>query len=67
MKRASYLHGLTTDHHHGLVFCSRLKKGISKSIDIKRLKQYADWFWKVDLIHHFEAEEKYLRSIPLLG
>ncbi len=60
MKRASYLHGLTSDHHHGLVFCSRLKKGVAKNIEINRLKEYSYWFWQTDLLHHFEIEEKYL-------
>lgn len=60
MKRASYLHGLTSDHHHGLVFCSRLKKGVAKNIEINRLKEYSYWFWQTDLLHHFETEEKYL-------
>jgi hypothetical protein len=63
VKRASYLHGLTSDHHHGLVFCSRLKKGIAHKVEIRRLKQYSDWFWQTDLHHHFETEEKYLLFI----
>lgn len=60
MKRASYLHGLTSDHHHGLVFCTRLKKGIAQNIQPHRLKEYVEWFWQTDLQHHFETEEKYL-------
>lgn len=65
MKRATFLHSFTSDHHHGLVFCSRLKRGIAKNIAPERLKNYINWFWNTELKEHFEMEEKYL--IPILG
>lgn len=50
------------EHHHGLVFCSRLQKinAVSNSI----LKSYINEFWDLYLLGHFDNEEKLL--LPLM-
>lgn len=65
IKRTEYLKHLSRDHHHGLLLCWKIKTGFSKGVASQRIKAYADWFYKVHLIPHFEAEEKYV--FPVLG
>lgn len=54
---------LSRDHHHGLLFCWKIRKGFSNHIPPDRMKKYADWFWETYLQAHFMAEEKYIFSI----
>lgn len=63
IKRKKALQGLSREHHHGLLLCWKIRKGISKDIDMDRIKGYADWFYKAHLISHFEMEEKYIFPI----
>ena len=65
IQRSEYLKPLSRDHHHGLLLCWKIKTGFSKGVATDRIKTYADWFYKVYLIPHFEAEEKYV--FPILG
>lgn len=50
------------EHHHGLVFCSRLKKTNQASDSV--IKSYVNEFWDNYLLEHFKNEEKLF--IPLL-
>lgn len=51
------------DHHQGLMFCWKIKRGFENGVNIDRMKQYADWFWENHLVPHFDAEEGYLFPI----
>ena len=51
------------DHHQGLMFCWKIKRGFEENVDLSRMKRYADWFWEKHLVPHFDAEEGYLFPI----
>lgn len=65
IKRAKELVQLSRDHHHALVLCWKIRAGISKNIDVNRIRRYVDWFYTEYLAKHFEFEEKFV--FPLLG
>jgi hemerythrin-like domain-containing protein len=65
IKRIEPLIPLSREHHHGLLLCWKIKKGISKGISLERIKAYTDWFYQNHLLPHFEVEEKYV--FPILG
>ena len=54
---------ISREHHHGLLLCWKIRNGLKKKIDPKRIKIYTDWFWQTYLIQHFEIEEKYIFSV----
>ena len=60
IKRSEYLKELSRDHHHGLLFCWEIKQGISKKIEIERLRKYVYYFWISHLKEHFREEEELL-------
>ena len=60
IKRNNSLKPLSRDHHHGLLLCWKIRTGLSKKIEPKRIMQYADWFYQHHLKPHFEIEERYL-------
>lgn len=63
--RSEYLKPLSRDHHHGLLLCWKIRTGLKKDIDLRRINAYTDWFFKTSLLPHFNAEEQFL--FPLLG
>lgn len=63
IKRTPELKPFSHDHHHGLLLCWKIKTGMVKNIELKRIKEYVDWFYKNHLQEHFELEEKYIFSI----
>ncbi|NDP27754.1 MAG: hemerythrin domain-containing protein [Flavobacterium sp.] len=63
IKRSEFLKPLSIEHHHGLLFCWKIRAGIKKDVEISRIKKYADWFYQNYLIPHFEVEEKYVFTI----
>lgn len=63
IKRSESLKPLSREHHHGLLFCWKIRAGIQKNIEVSRIKKYADWFYQYHLIPHFEVEEKYVFPI----
>ena len=63
IKRSEFLKPLSIEHHHGLLFCWKIRAGIKKKVEISRIKKYADWFYQNYLIPHFEVEEKYVFTI----
>lgn len=64
-KRHKALQPLSREHHFGLLLCYRIKMGFRYQIATKRIKTYADWFYKTHLIPHFEMEENHI--FPILG
>lgn len=55
IKRNENLVVFSHEHHHGLVFCSRLKKAQNTSESI--LCDFVQNFWENNLSGHFEQEE----------
>ena len=56
---------LSREHHHALLLCWKIRNGLSKGIVPERIKNYASWFSKTQLLPHFEMEERLL--FPMLG
>ncbi len=65
LKRIEVLKPFSMEHHQSLLFCWKIKMGLSKNISIDRLKSYSLWFYNTQIITHFEEEDKYL--FPILG
>lgn len=63
LKRHIALQPLSRQHHFGLLFSWKLRKGFAKNIDISRLQDYAKWFFKTEIEPHFDDEEKYVFPI----
>ncbi|WP_348813822.1 hemerythrin domain-containing protein [Flavobacterium maritimum] len=63
LKRAPELQPLSHDHHHGLQLCWKIRTGLAKKVDPKRIKAHTDWFFSSYLKPHYELEEKYLFPI----
>ena len=62
-KRHKALQPLSREHHHGLLLSWKIRSGFSKNIDPKRIRVYADWFFKNHLVPHFEIEEAHIFTI----
>ncbi len=60
IKRAEALKPLSREHHHGLLFCWKIRQGFQNNVSTERIKSYVDWFWETHLKSHFEAEEMYV-------
>jgi len=65
IKRSKTLYPLSHEHHQGLLLCWKIRSGYKKSIQIERIKAYTDWFYKNNLLPHFNLEENFI--FPLLG
>ena len=64
MKRHENLQPLSRQHHHELLACLLLKKGIQKEADLPEMQAFTRQFWNNDLAQHVKSEENTL--IPLL-
>lgn len=65
LKRHEALKPLSRQHHFGLLFSWKLRKGFRENIAIDRLKDYADWFFTQEIEPHFKLEENHV--FPVLG
>ena len=65
LKRHPALKPLSKDHHHGLLLCWKIREGRKKQISDERIKAYTDYFFKSQLVPHFQFEEEEL--FVLLG
>lgn len=63
MKKTEILSPLNYEYNQALVFCRNIRRGISLSVEPKRMKSYADWFFHKNLKFHFEIEEDFIFSI----
>ncbi|MCF8464076.1 MAG: hemerythrin domain-containing protein [Flavobacteriales bacterium] len=63
LKRSKELQPFSREHHHGLLLCWKIRKGITNGVEKERIKRYADYFYKTSLLPHFEDEEKYVFTI----
>lgn len=57
LKRNKSLIFFSQEHHHALVFCTRLKKA-DASTEEKIIKDFINDFWENNLSEHFDLEEK---------
>ncbi|MFD1161673.1 hemerythrin domain-containing protein [Hwangdonia seohaensis] len=62
-KRHKALQPLSREHHHGLLLSWKIRSGFSKNIEPKRIRVYANWFFKQHLIPHFDMEEVHIFPI----
>ena len=62
-KRHKALQPLSREHHQGLLLSWKIRAGFSKDINPKRIRAYANWFFKNHLMPHFELEETYVFTI----
>ncbi|MCG2431516.1 hemerythrin domain-containing protein [Aequorivita xiaoshiensis] len=63
IKRHIALQPLSRQHHFGLLFSWKIRKGFQKNIEIERMQEYAKWFYKHEITPHFNDEEKYVFPI----
>ena len=63
IKRHQALQPLSRQHHFGLLFSWKLRKGFNKNVEIERMQEYARWFYEHEIKPHFRDEEKYLFPI----
>ena len=63
IKRHQALQPLSRQHHFGLLFGWKVRKGFSKNIPPERMMKFASWFYKQEIKPHFNDEEKYLFPI----
>lgn len=63
IKRHEALQPFSRQHHFGLLFSWKIRKGFTKEIPLERLSRFADWFYENEIKPHFEDEEKYLFPI----
>lgn len=60
MKRDKNIVPLSRDHHFSLLFCWKIRQGLSKNVDLERIRGYIVYFWQEHLQKHFEEEETLL-------
>lgn len=63
LKRHKALKPLSRQHHFGLLFSWKLRKGFAEEISIDRLKAYANWFFIQEIKPHFKLEEDHIFPI----
>lgn len=59
------LEPLSSEHYLALQVCDHIRTGLSKNVEMARIRMYTDWFRETWLEPHFEMEEQYI--FPLLG
>ena len=65
IKRHKSLQEFSKDHHQALLLCWKIKVGLSKKVEVERIKTYVNWFYENHILEHFQLEEKYM--FPVLG
>lgn len=64
IKRHKAIQGFSREHHFGLLVSWKIRQGLKKGVDLKRIKRFADWSFKIYIKPHFDGEEKFM--FPLL-
>lgn len=57
MIRHESIVALSRDHHLGLQFAWKLKRGLKGGVSVRRMLSYINYFWKDHLKTHFKEEE----------
>lgn len=65
IKRNESLKQLSRDHHHALLLCWKIRKGLKQNVKSSRIRLYVELFYHEHLSQHFWEEETHL--FPLLG
>lgn len=60
IKRSVQLQPLSREHHDGLLFVWKIKRGLENRTSSERLRDYTNWFWRNHIRPHFFQEEKVL-------
>lgn len=60
IKRNENLVILSREHHFGLLFCWKIRKGLKTNVATERIGKYVGFFWDNHLRQHFEEEEAHL-------
>ena len=60
LKRSKELAPLSREHHDGLLFAWKIKRGLANGTSIETLCNYTRWFWSNHIKPHFKEEEKVL-------
>ena len=60
IKRHKAMVSFSKDHHFALLLVWKIRQGLKKDIDAKRISQYVVFFFNEDLIKHFTDEETLL-------
>ncbi|HSC54895.1 MAG TPA: hemerythrin domain-containing protein [Phnomibacter sp.] len=63
MKRNTHIVPLSKDHHHGLLFCWKIRQGLKKHVETGRIAAYVQYFWDGHLVQHFQEEEELLFTL----
>lgn len=63
LKRNINIVELSKDHHFGLLFCWKITQGLSKDIELDRIKNYVAYFWLNHFITHFKEEEEIIFNV----
>ncbi|GAB4091276.1 hemerythrin domain-containing protein [Flaviaesturariibacter terrae] len=57
LKRSLPLQPLSREHHEGLLLSWKIRQGLAKGVEPKRIGAYVLWFWERQLAGHFRREE----------
>lgn len=60
IKRSEHIIILSRDHHHTLLLCWKIRRGIANAVPPERISAYADFFNRRFVKHHFLQEEELL-------
>jgi hemerythrin-like domain-containing protein len=57
IKRSEHIIQLSKEHHFSLLFCWKVRSGLKKEVEIGRVVDYINYFWKEHLLPHFKEED----------
>ena len=60
IKRHPAIVSFSKDHHFGLLLVWKIRQGLSKSVEPRRISDYVIFFFQEDLAKHFKDEEELL-------
>lgn len=63
IKRHKGLQSLSHEHHQGLLLSWKIRAGLKKEVSLDRIKKYCNFFFKEELIHHFNIEELHIFTL----
>lgn len=63
IKRSEHIVQLSKEHHFSLLFCWKIRNGLKKEVEISRIINYVNYFWKEHLLPHFEEEDVFFSNV----
>jgi hypothetical protein len=67
LKRDEGLRELSRDHHDGLLLCWKIRQGIQRGIETRRVMSYINYIFRKSLQPHFQLEEQHVLSLLPAG